>query len=160
MLIAAIAIIVFLLIFRLVKWMAYHKYEWYAKYMTINGMIFYNLFLRYALQSTLKIQIGAGVTLVLLNSWSEGKEIIQGVIAILMIVAMTICPFSFGLILYRNFENLDVLSMRNKFGTIYASCFLDSLDTYPLTYSIIYMLRRSLFVFLTFALYSQPGIQI
>ena len=55
MLIVALVIFVFLLIFRLVKWIAYRKYEWYAKYMTINGMIFYNLFLRYVLQSTLKI---------------------------------------------------------------------------------------------------------
>ena len=73
---------------------------------------------------------------------------------------MTLCPLVFGFVLYKNYENLNVLSVRKKFGTIYATCHLESMDIYPLSYSIIYMLRRSMFVLLTFALYPLPGIQI
>ena len=89
----------------------YYKYEWYARYMTINDLIFYNLFIRYILQSTLKIQIAAGTTLMVLNGWSETKDIAQGVASILILTVMILCPVGFIVILYKNYENLCWLSV-------------------------------------------------
>ena len=54
-LVIALVIVLFLIIFRLIKFMVYYKYKWYARYMTIHDMIFYNLFIRYIIQSTLKL---------------------------------------------------------------------------------------------------------
>ena len=49
MLIIALAIVLFLVIFRLLKFIVFYKYEWYKTYMTIQEKIFYNLFIRYIL---------------------------------------------------------------------------------------------------------------
>ena len=47
MLIIALAIAIFLLVFRLTKWIAYSDYKYYRRYMMLHDKIFYNLFIRY-----------------------------------------------------------------------------------------------------------------
>ena len=159
MLIIALAIALFLLIFRLLKCIAYHKYEWYRTYMIIQEKIFYNLFIRYILQSNLKVQIGACTTLMLIVHWSGAKEIVQGSIAITILILTTLIPICFGIILYKNFKILNLLSVNKRFGSMYSGAYLDD-SVYPLTYSIVYLVRRILFVLLTFSLRNYPGIQV
>ena len=55
MLVVALGITLFVLIFKLMKWFAYTDYKWYRRYMMLHDKIFYNLFIRYILQSTLKL---------------------------------------------------------------------------------------------------------
>ena len=49
MLVIALVLIVFVLLFRLIKCLMYQRYEWYRAYMTVHDKIFYNLFIRYIL---------------------------------------------------------------------------------------------------------------
>ena len=160
MLVIALVIIIFLVIFRLTKFLMYYKYEWYRRYMTIQDMIFYNLFIRYILQSSLKLQIAAGTTLMVLDGFSELKDIVQGVSSILLLVLLSFCPIVFVVVLYKNYLNLAWLSIEKKFGSMYMGVYLETMDIYPLTYSIIFQLRRIIFVFLTFFLYNYVGIQL
>ena len=153
-------IVVLLIIFRLLKFLVYSDYNWYRRYMTISDLIFYNLFIRYIIQSTLKLQIGAASTLFVLSSWSETNDIAQAVVAITILALLASAPVVFALILYKNYENLNWLSIQKKFGSAYMGVYLESMDIYPLSYSIIFQMRRMCFVLLTFALFNYPGIQI
>ena len=94
----------------------------------------------------------------LLVHWSNAKEITQGSIAVTILVVTTLCPVWFGVVLYKNFDNLNWLSVNKRIGTMYAGAYLDD-SVYPLTYSIVYLVRRILFVFLTFSLSNYPGMQ-
>ena len=55
MFVIALGIIIFYVLFRLAKCLAYSDYKYYRIYMTISEAIHYNLFIRYILQSTLKL---------------------------------------------------------------------------------------------------------
>ena len=70
MFLIALCITVFLLLLRLLKFIALKDYRYYRVYMTLYEAIFYNLFIRYIIQSTLKLQVAAVTTLTLVN-WSE-----------------------------------------------------------------------------------------
>ena len=74
MLVLALAIALFLLLLKLVKCISLHKYEWYRIYMTVIEKVYYNLFIRYLLQATLKMQIGACSTMILI-SWVTVEDI-------------------------------------------------------------------------------------
>ena len=47
--------------------------------------------------------------------------------------------------------------MKNKIGTMYAG--IDTENTFALSYSFVFLMRRSLFCFFTFAMFEIPGIQ-
>ena len=76
----------------------------------------------------------------------------------IILLVLNICPVVFFLVAYRNRENLDKQVIKDKIGTLYvglnpqkplvpASCF-------------VFLQRRTFFVFLTFYVFSQPGIQV
>ena len=75
MLVVAILIVAFILLFRLVKMLMYRNYAWFRTYMKIHDKIFYNLFIRYIFQSTLKVQFASAMTLMLLDDWSNAKNL-------------------------------------------------------------------------------------
>ena len=69
MLVAALAIVLLLLVLRIMKCLM-HRFQWMKKLVKqINDKIFYNLFIRYVLQSALKVQI-ATCTTIKLVVWS------------------------------------------------------------------------------------------
>ena len=159
MLIIALAIALFLLLFKLVKCIALCKYEWYRTYMTVHDKIFYNLFIRYILQATLKIQIASWTTLMLI-SWLTISDFAQGAISIALFAGLTMCPIFFAYVMCKNYKNLNRYSIQKKIGSMYLGIWLEELNVYSLTYSLVFLIRRSIFVVLTFALFSYPGIQI
>ena len=102
MFIIALVIGLFLLLLKIVKYISLRKYEWYRIYMTIIEKVYYNLLIRYFLQATLKMQIAACTTIVLV-SWITVSEISQGIISIVLMTALTLQPLLFIWVLYKNY---------------------------------------------------------
>lgn len=67
-------------------------------------------------------------------------------------------PIFFGLILYKNFENLAYPSYKKKFGSMYEGCKTESVAA--LLYSIIFLYRRIAFVAATYLLRQYPSLQV
>jgi len=119
--------------------------------MTIKNKIFYNAFIRFSLQSFLKFMIAACTTLSLLD-WASGLQ--QGVISILMIVVLLLLPCLYVAVMYKQFVHLDLPSVKARIGSLYLNMNPEKVTS--LAYSIFFLLRRSFFVFLTYALTSYP----
>lgn len=75
-----------------------------------------------------------------------------------MVIIFGVSPIIFGVVMYANMDNLDHPSIEKKIGTMYLGVWKSK--GWGLTYSVVFLVRRTLFVILTFALYDQPGIQI
>ena len=118
MFVIAFCIVLFLLLFRLLKCIALSDYRYYRIYMTIHDAMFYNLFIRYVIQSTLKIQVAA-VTTLTVASWSSISGIIQGLLSLLLLASLGIAPVVFGVILYKNVEDLSYRQLEKKIGSMY-----------------------------------------
>lgn len=80
-------------------------------------------------------------------------EVINSVV---ILVFLNICPVVFYFIVSRNADNLDNNDIRSKIGTLYNG--LKAKKPNVKTYSLVFLLRRSLFVALTFILFDYPGI--
>ena len=70
----AIALSLFLIIFRVMKYFALKDYKYYRVYMTIYEAVFFNVIIRYVIQSTLKLQVASYTTLTSI-SFSNASEI-------------------------------------------------------------------------------------
>ena len=127
--------------------------------MQINDMIHYNLFIRFLLQSALKFQIATATTIAVVV-WTKTASIAQGIVAIIFLTMLTALPFIFGGVLWKNYENLNVLSVKQRIGSMYLGIRVVKLSIYALAYSLMFLIRRSFFVALTFGLKRFPGIQI
>lgn len=125
--------------------------------MGIKQKIFYNAFFRFAIQSSLKMQISACVTLTLVE-WGQSDQLTQGLVAIFTVLVFVTLPSFFICVMYKNRENLDLLSVRKRIGTLYSGLHTDS--KVSLAYTIVFLLRRSLFCFFTFGMTNIPGIQV
>ena len=121
--------------------------------MTIKTKIFWNTFIRFSLQSFLKIMMGACLTLSLLH-WTDRGEVQQGVTSIVIIVTLVLLPFIYVYVIYRKFDDLWMPSVRDRVGTIYSNMNTEKVSA--LAYSMVFMGRRSLFVLLTFTLAQHP----
>ena len=88
MLVIALAIVLLLLLLRILKCLK-HRYQWIKKlHKQIHEKIFYNLFIRYVLQSTLKVQI-ATCTTIKLVVWSTTSGKMQGLFSVIIVAAFT-----------------------------------------------------------------------
>ena len=160
MLVIALTIAIFLVIFWLLKYLTHRDYKWYSRYMTLHDKIFYNLFIRYIFQSTLKIQFASVMTLMLLSDWKTISNIVQGVLAYLLLILMQACPFVFAAILYTQFKNLNRYKCQKKIGSMYTGTYLDGKEYYPVSYSVTFLIRRSVFIIITFKLIDYPAVQV
>ena len=73
---------------------------------------------------------------------------------------MVLSPLIFALVIYQNFSDLERLSIDNKIGSMYVGIHLVDKTIYPLSYTIVFLLRRTLFAVLTFTLFNYPTLQI
>ena len=64
-------------------------------------------------------------------------------------------PALFGTVLYANRENLNEPGVKDKIGAMYFSFLPDK--KYIGSYSVVFLLRRSFFVVITFGLYALPS---
>ena len=162
MLTIALAIIVLLIIVRLIK-CCIHRYERVNRlYQQIHKKIFFNLFIRYILQSTLKVQIATSACIVAINQtgWTGFSVITQGFFAIIILIGFILCPLLFIWVMYANSANLEKDSIQEKIGSMYLGVWLGGKIRYGLSLSIMFLARRSIFVAITFGLYEHPGLQI
>ena len=67
-------------------------------------------------------------------------------------------PFLFGWVLYANRNTLSSANIKSKIGAMYFSLLPDR--PYIGSYSVVFLMRRSLFVFAYFALYYYPSMQV
>ena len=118
MFVVALVIVIFLILLRLVKYFVMSDYRYYRAYMNVRVAIFYNLFIRYVLQSALKLQIAAMTTITLI-SWSTVSGIAQGSFTMLLIIAITSLPIFFGIFLFKNSDNVNYRQYEIKYGSLY-----------------------------------------
>ena len=60
--------------------------------------------------------------------------------------------------MYKNKKKLDDPKTRNKFGELYLGLRADKNEI--VYYQFVFLVRRSIFIAITFALFNYPGIQI
>jgi hypothetical protein len=72
------------------------NYTWYRRYRSVKGKIFYNVFLRFILQSNLKMGIAAATTLSVATSFASGSVIV----ALIELAFFCMCPLLFRFILH------------------------------------------------------------
>ena len=104
--------------------------EVYFVYEKIKSKIFWNAFVRYVLQSTLKSQVGAGAVMAVTvglskqHKDSEVEETTSTLMAKLtvpaaMLIFFNIAPFIFYRILKNNKKQLATQECRQKYGQLY-----------------------------------------
>ena len=152
-----------ILILLLVFWLLCRRCECCRKLLTyIQKKLFYNTFLRYVLQSTLKLQISA-FTVIFYHQIASQEHVkdpsnVQVAISWTIVGFLNFCPFLFLLILCVNKKNLDKKEVIDKIGTLYNG--LRATTTSVTTYSFVFLLRRSVFVTITFYLFLHPNLQL
>ena len=76
-------------------------------------------------------------------------------------VLLTLCPIIFALVMFKNRTNLDEVRIQKKIGSMYLGIWVsEKISYYALSYSIVFLLRRSVFILISFLLLDYPGIQI
>ena len=88
----------------------------------------------------------------------EPTSKVQIVLASLILAVLNSFPFLFSFIVWRNQANLEKTEIRDKIGTLYNG--LKPRNTSVMLYSFIFLVRRSLFIAITFALFEHPGLQL
>ena len=78
--------------------------------------------------------------------------------AALLITGFNVSLFLFSFILRRNRSKLDDAEVKDRVGELYLG--LKSKKSGVVNHASIFMLRRSIFIAITFALFHYPGIQI
>lgn len=71
-----------------------------------------------------------------------------------ILLFFTLLPFTYAAIIYKNLDNLDYPSVRKKMGSLYSGCYAE--NHLALAYSFIFLVRRLIFVALTFTLSEYP----
>ena len=92
------------------------------------------------------------------NNESEPTSALQIAIAGAIIALLNVCPFAFCAIGVKYRTRLDESDVKKKFGTLYNG--LKAKNNQAIGYSIVFLVRRSLFVAITFSLFGKPSIQI
>jgi hypothetical protein len=152
------AILLALLVLLIMRQMVYYKYSWFKYYANLKRQIFYNTFIRFFLQGALKMQIAFCLTL-MIDGWTHfrgGKLLTQKLVALLGLIVLTLMPGVFALVLRRNRAELWRPSVKAVIGSLYLG--INTESYWALSYSIVFMMRRSLFVLLMFSLMMQPAI--
>ena len=151
MLLIAIAIVISLLALVILRYIAFTmNYAIYYRYRKIKSIICYNGILRYILQSNLKMGVAACTSLTLMNS--VGSALYSSMI----LVGIAVSPIVFRIILVKNWGKLYRPSVKDSIGSIYLD--LKEESALGLAYSQVFIVRRLLFLLLTFGLANYPNI--
>ena len=139
----------------------------------IKKKLFWNTFIRFVIQSTLSMQLSAAAVILITYKKedldvsgkaaakaeaSEGKSNFMAILpSILILLTFNIMPLVFYCtMMSRSLRNrLHESSVMDRYGNMYAN--VDPRHTGSLFYNIIFLLRRTLFVVITFTLFDYPG---
>jgi len=158
MLLLALLLLIITAVLLVIKCLVKHNPTAFKLYFKIHKRVFYNLFIRYVFQSTLKMQI-ATCTTISLVSWSSGISP-QGVTAVAILAAFIIQPLFFISVLQRNFKNLENDKIRQKIGSMYIGVHLEDGYEYGVSHCVVFLVRRSVFVATAFAFKDIPQMQL
>lgn len=130
----------------------------------LNGLkkkLFFGVLIRYLLLGTLKTQMSLCTGLSIGNLIPEtfqqpAKGLSFTVVASTVICLLNLAPLLFGVTLWRNRKNLTHPEVKQKIGAMYE--LHDAKRDYVGTYSVVFLIRRSIFVMITFALHYYPGL--
>jgi hypothetical protein len=151
MLLIGLLIVVVVILLAIVSYfITQANYTWYRRYRLVKGKIFYNVFLRFILQSNLKMGIAAATTLSVATTYASGSV----VVALVELTFFCVCPLLFRFILHRNQHDLIKPSMHGKIGSLYLG--LKEENAGARMYSSVFMVRRLFFIVLTFAVSAVP----
>jgi hypothetical protein len=73
----------------------------------------------------------------------------------IVLFIFNVMPIVFALLLFCTKGNLDSDEKRDRYGTLYATVDINKKGSG--SYIVVYLLRRSFFVFVTFVFYDYPG---
>lgn len=128
----------------------YYKYSWTRFYFKMKQSIFYNSFIRFVLQSALKMEIGFALTLTTLH-WKNKKDKSQIIFSgLMMFLLVVVIPVVFAVVLFRRRKELWRPSVKAEIGSMYLG--LNTNKVLALAYTIVFMVRRTLFVLIMFFL--------
>ena len=105
MFVIALGMSVFLFLLLLMSKIARKSELVKKQYEELKKKVFYNMFVRYILQSALKIQIASWTTIGLI-SWSSFSEVFQGISAYLLVTIFFASPYVFLSVIAANDSNL------------------------------------------------------
>ena len=100
----------------------------------------------------------ASIATIKLVDWTTFKGFFQGSISLILVAVLTQSPIFFSWVLSANHSNLSTDYMRKKIGTLYQGVSLADDAPFGLSIMIVFLLRRSLFVLITFSLLEHPGL--
>ena len=188
--VAAIALAVILVILVILFFTKRYSGKLMKLYHTIKKKIFWNAFIRYLLQETLKLQIMASAIIVLttstgttfdrfMNDRSESVRLLEDSddnlwsnfwsnlwerwkrsevqAPIIVLVVLNLLPLFFIFTMCCNRKTLKEDKTREAIGTLYQTIQPTSISS--LTYPLVFLMRRTLFVVVTFVLFEHPVIQ-
>jgi hypothetical protein len=92
------------------------------------------------------------------TNWKGGSLVMQKLVALVGLIIFTLLPVLFGIILRRKKADLWRPSVKAVIGSLYLG--LNTQSPWALTYTIVFMVRRTLFVAIMFSMMNQPSIQM
>ena len=113
---------------------------------------------------TLKIQLTLCRPLFIGSFIQESAEDVKSedlgttIAALTALIAFSLSPLLFGCVLWRNRKRLQEPEVKTKIGAMYFG--LNEKKPRVSFYSIVFLLRRSAFIAVTFLLFARPGLQV
>jgi hypothetical protein len=129
----------------------------------LRKVFIWNGFFRFIIQGSLKMQLACGTIIAIY--FDQANKPIQSAEDVLkpqdligpgiVLLIFNVMPVVFSLLLFCSNENLDSDAGRDKYGTLYATVDINKRGSG--SYIVVYLLRRSFFVLVTFVFYDYPG---
>ena len=88
---------------------------------------------------------------------SPEKDTAYKVTASIFLAVLSLAPLILGIVLYRKRHQLNEPETKSSIGALYEH--YNPLKPYVASYPIVFLLRRGVFVLITFALYKLPFLQ-
>jgi hypothetical protein len=98
----------------------------------------------------------AAATTLFITDWNDPSKVGGGVTAVIVLMIWSLLPILFGFIIYKIFPVLDYPSVKKKFEPLYAGLNTDS--KVAMMQPLVFSLRRTIFVLITFVLFDVPAI--
>ena len=117
--------------------------------------LLWNFFLRFSLQSFLKISIGALFAVSVVDFTSSASSSVNAAINILTVVLISSLPVFYAILMHRNKGSLNQEGMKEKIGSLYLEMRVDTVS--QRLFASLFLARRLLYAAITVAFYEKPG---
>ena len=117
----------------------------------------WNSVIRYVLQAYLKISIACMIAIFLID-FINSKATINAILCILLLTIISLIPFIFMRILYKNRKILHKTRVRKKLGSMYLG--IRTKNSIQYSYTMVFLIRRMIYAILTATCLQNPNICI